>query len=232
MPLDELLTYLEACLRVYNRYGRRDNKYKARIKILVHETGRGRISPPGRGRVRAPAEDARASIRRWPSWSGSRPILRRSAVRSRRLSDELDRCDPDFAVWVDQQRASRTRQPGYAIVNDQPEAGRRHSRRRLGRRRSHLMAELDRALQLRRTARHPCAEHRPAACAQGRSPRAVAARSTRPGLGTAQPRPDQRHHRLPGPRLLQPRQCPLDPGRAEDRRALRRSRRASATWAN
>ena len=30
-----LLTYIEAVLRVYNRYGRRDNKYKARIKILV-----------------------------------------------------------------------------------------------------------------------------------------------------------------------------------------------------
>jgi len=34
-----LLPYLEAILRVYNMYGRRDNKYKARIKILVHETG-------------------------------------------------------------------------------------------------------------------------------------------------------------------------------------------------
>lgn len=34
-----LLSYLEAILRVYNRYGRRDNKYKARIKILVHEVG-------------------------------------------------------------------------------------------------------------------------------------------------------------------------------------------------
>jgi sulfite reductase (NADPH) hemoprotein beta-component len=34
-----LLTYLEAILRVYNREGRRDNKYKARIKILVRETG-------------------------------------------------------------------------------------------------------------------------------------------------------------------------------------------------
>ncbi|MEO0410597.1 MAG: nitrite/sulfite reductase [Pseudomonadota bacterium] len=34
-----LLSYLEAILRVYNRYGRRDNKYKARIKILVHEMG-------------------------------------------------------------------------------------------------------------------------------------------------------------------------------------------------
>ena len=36
---DELLAYLEATLRVYNRYGRRDNIYKARIKILVHEIG-------------------------------------------------------------------------------------------------------------------------------------------------------------------------------------------------
>lgn len=35
----ELLPYLEAIMRVYNRYGRRDNKYKARIKILVQETG-------------------------------------------------------------------------------------------------------------------------------------------------------------------------------------------------
>ncbi|MCV6574099.1 MAG: nitrite/sulfite reductase [Cohaesibacter sp.] len=36
---EDILSYLEAILRVYNRYGRRDNKYKARIKILVHETG-------------------------------------------------------------------------------------------------------------------------------------------------------------------------------------------------
>ena len=35
LPAIHLLTYLDAILRVYNRYGRRDNKYKARIKILV-----------------------------------------------------------------------------------------------------------------------------------------------------------------------------------------------------
>src|SRR5690606_16250766 len=35
LPWQHLLTYLNAILRVYNRYGRRDNKYKARIKILV-----------------------------------------------------------------------------------------------------------------------------------------------------------------------------------------------------
>ncbi len=39
VPIDRLVTYAEAALRVYNRHGRRDNKYKARIKILVHELG-------------------------------------------------------------------------------------------------------------------------------------------------------------------------------------------------
>ncbi|HDS1679687.1 TPA: nitrite/sulfite reductase [Pseudomonas putida] len=35
LPWQDLISYLDAILRVYNRYGRRDNKYKARIKILV-----------------------------------------------------------------------------------------------------------------------------------------------------------------------------------------------------
>jgi sulfite reductase (NADPH) hemoprotein beta-component len=39
LPWQHLLSYLDSILRVYNRYGRRDNKYKARIKILLKETG-------------------------------------------------------------------------------------------------------------------------------------------------------------------------------------------------
>jgi sulfite reductase (NADPH) hemoprotein beta-component len=39
LPREKLLSYLEAVLRVYNLEGRRDNKFKARIKILVHELG-------------------------------------------------------------------------------------------------------------------------------------------------------------------------------------------------
>ena len=39
LPEQHLLSYIEAILRVYNRYGRRDNKYKARIKILVRAMG-------------------------------------------------------------------------------------------------------------------------------------------------------------------------------------------------
>ncbi|MBV2183720.1 MAG: nitrite/sulfite reductase, partial [Rhizobium sp.] len=39
LPEEDLLSYVTAIVRVYNLYGRRDNKFKARIKILVHETG-------------------------------------------------------------------------------------------------------------------------------------------------------------------------------------------------
>ncbi|NMY02104.1 nitrite/sulfite reductase [Pseudomonas sp. WS 5059] len=39
LPWQHLLSYVEAVLRVYNRHGRRDNKYKARIKILVKALG-------------------------------------------------------------------------------------------------------------------------------------------------------------------------------------------------
>ncbi len=39
LPANELISYLEAILRVYNLHGRRDNKYKARIKILVEAMG-------------------------------------------------------------------------------------------------------------------------------------------------------------------------------------------------
>jgi sulfite reductase (NADPH) hemoprotein beta-component len=39
VPKADFLSYIEAIMRVYNRYGRRDNIYKARIKILVHELG-------------------------------------------------------------------------------------------------------------------------------------------------------------------------------------------------
>ena len=39
LPWQHLLTYTEAVMRVYNSYGRRDNKYKARIKILLKALG-------------------------------------------------------------------------------------------------------------------------------------------------------------------------------------------------
>ena len=39
LPKRDVLSYVEAVLRIYNQFGRRDNIYKARIKILVHELG-------------------------------------------------------------------------------------------------------------------------------------------------------------------------------------------------
>ena len=51
LPVPDLLTYLDSVLRVYNQLGRRDNLYKARIKILVHETGVDEFTASGRGRV-------------------------------------------------------------------------------------------------------------------------------------------------------------------------------------
>jgi sulfite reductase (NADPH) hemoprotein beta-component len=39
LPVEDLLPYVESILQIYNRLGRRDNKYKARIKITVHENG-------------------------------------------------------------------------------------------------------------------------------------------------------------------------------------------------
>ena len=59
----ELLAYLEAILRVYNALGRRDNIYKARIKILVREPGAPRqFIADGRGRMRRdPARSLRAA---------------------------------------------------------------------------------------------------------------------------------------------------------------------------
>jgi sulfite reductase (NADPH) hemoprotein beta-component len=56
LPKADLLAYLEALMRVYNAEGRRDNKYKARVKILVHEIGIEEF----RARVEAEYADSRA----------------------------------------------------------------------------------------------------------------------------------------------------------------------------
>ncbi len=51
VPKADLLAYTEAILRIYNLEGRRDNKFKARIKILVHEKGRRRDPRRSRGGI-------------------------------------------------------------------------------------------------------------------------------------------------------------------------------------
>ena len=108
----DLLSYLEACLRVYNRYGRRDNIYKARIKILVHELGadeyRRQVADEF-AQVKALGMDPPAAELERIAAFFSAPPFETGLPRS------VDRSDPDFAVWLDQ-NVSEHKQPGYAVV--------------------------------------------------------------------------------------------------------------------
>jgi sulfite reductase (NADPH) hemoprotein beta-component len=137
---DDLLSYVEACLRVYNRYGRRDNIYKARIKILVHEIGADEyrrqveeefahvktlgIDPPLAELDRISAFFAPPAFEEFSSpFASSEVEMPRSSISQSGVSTTLDtnggsidRSDPDFAVWVDQ-NVKPHKQAGYAIVN-------------------------------------------------------------------------------------------------------------------
>jgi len=109
---DDLLSYLEACLRVYNRYGRRDNIYKARIKILIHEIGADAY------RRQVAAEFAHVkTLGIDPPLAELERIAAFFAAPAYDAPDvEPDRTDPDFAVWLDQ-NVKPHKQGGYAIVN-------------------------------------------------------------------------------------------------------------------
>ena len=75
VPKRHLLSYLEAILRVYNQYGRRDNLYKSRIKILVQSLGIERM------RDAVEAEWARWTRTRWRSPTRRSPRWRSSSRR-------------------------------------------------------------------------------------------------------------------------------------------------------
>ena len=121
VPLDRLVTYAEACLRVYNRQGRRDNKYKARIKILVHEMG---------AEEYAAAVDA--EFEKMLDEGIEPPFAELERIRTffedpefeRGASEDIDRSDPDFALWVDRNTVPH-KQSGYvsAVVSLKPVGG-------------------------------------------------------------------------------------------------------------
>ena len=113
VPAEDLLSYTEACLRVYNRYGRRDNMYKARIKILVHEIGA--------AEYKRQVEEEFTHVKTLGIDPPAAELERISAffappAFASGLRNEVDRSDPDFAVWLDQ-NVKPHKQPGYAIVN-------------------------------------------------------------------------------------------------------------------
>jgi sulfite reductase (NADPH) hemoprotein beta-component len=112
----DILSYIEAILRVYNQYGRRDNIYKARIKILVHELGIETFSRE--------VEDEWQHIRNSSLQLDDGVI---EDIRSRfsypayeklpHMPDELRQAaaDPDFEAWRKNSVAPHKVQ-GYAIV--------------------------------------------------------------------------------------------------------------------
>ena len=117
LPKEYLLSYLESILRVYNQLGRRDNMYKARIKILVHEMGAEALAElveaewcqVREGFVDLPAAEV-ARIERYFS-----PPPFELSVESDRGLDAARRVDPDFDNWLEH-NVDAHKQPGYAIV--------------------------------------------------------------------------------------------------------------------
>ncbi len=117
LPWQHLLTYLDAILRVYNRYGRRDNIHKARIKILVKERG------PDTFRDEVEAEWAH--IKDGPATLTPEEIARVEARFARPQYVALPDSDPSlrqklaadraFARWH-QRNVHPHKQPGYAAV--------------------------------------------------------------------------------------------------------------------
>ena len=119
LPKEHLLTYLDAILRVYNRYGNRDNKYKARIKILV--------------RAWTPAVFAERVDAEWQHLKdGPATLTGQEIERMKRFfslpdyqSVDAETVEADvqvlaadnkgFSRWLDR-NVSAQKQPGYAAV--------------------------------------------------------------------------------------------------------------------
>jgi len=115
LPVEDLLPYVEAVLSVYNTLGRRDNKYKARIKITLHETGKEEIT-----RL---VEERFAELR--PLFGGNdqklladiREAFAPPAFRNAPTEafDAFYKADPVFRAWADTNLAAH-RNDQYAIV--------------------------------------------------------------------------------------------------------------------
>ncbi|MBE7636540.1 nitrite/sulfite reductase [Sneathiella sp. P13V-1] len=117
LPVHDMLTYMEAILRVYNQLGRRDNLYKARIKILVHETGEEKF----RELVEAEWENIKASKLRLrdEDIDAIRAHFKDPEYEDLADFDEtFDQhllTDTDFAKWVDN-NLELHKKSGYRVV--------------------------------------------------------------------------------------------------------------------
>lgn len=134
VPLDQLITYAEAALRVYNRYGRRDNKYKARIKILVHELGaaeyRREVEEEFAHMLKQGVEPPREELARIAGFFTDPPFRHPSAgwdlerLQSEAAGDPSLRWDDGFGRWV-RQNTHAHKAPGYvsAVISLKPAGG-------------------------------------------------------------------------------------------------------------
>lgn len=117
LPKEHLLTYLDAILRVYNREGRRDNKFKARIKILVKETGadvfRDKVEKEWLALKDGPLTLTVEEIQRCKGYFQD-PAYKTLGNDNAALNTALSR-DVLFASWY-YQNVSPHKKPGYAIV--------------------------------------------------------------------------------------------------------------------
>ncbi len=117
LPEEDLLSYTTAIMRVYNLHGRRDNKYKARIKILLHETGAEELAR----QVEVEFADLRDSELKLPerdvaaiSAYFAPPELAPRAEGWASLA-QWKKADEDFARWV-HQNVQPHKHPDYGMV--------------------------------------------------------------------------------------------------------------------
>jgi sulfite reductase (NADPH) hemoprotein beta-component len=116
LPAEHLLSYVEAVMRVYNQFGRRDNIYKARIKILVHEIGAEAFG----AEVEKEWEAIRDGVLKLDHEAVSEirdrfiyPDFETRADKPAELVEALK--DERFATWH-RNSVHAHKQPGYAIV--------------------------------------------------------------------------------------------------------------------
>ncbi|MDD9875492.1 MAG: nitrite/sulfite reductase [Gammaproteobacteria bacterium] len=120
LPAADLLGFLQAILRVYNRYGRRDHKYRSRIKILVGDLGldgfRERVERQWRHMAAAAPAVSEADIARARSFFTVPPVARRGgAARGAAGLQPIAVADPRFLRWREHNTAAH-RDPDYRIV--------------------------------------------------------------------------------------------------------------------
>jgi sulfite reductase (NADPH) hemoprotein beta-component len=119
LPPAEMLNYLDAVLRIYNLYGRRDNKYKARIKILVKAMGieafreavetEWALTRGGENTLTGEALDAVAAHFDAPPYADLDPQAEALFL------EEASSRDPLFAGWLSRNTLAHQR-PGYRAV--------------------------------------------------------------------------------------------------------------------